>query len=101
MGTSQLYNKTLVYNHKRHGVFVFGNRQFDFRVKPRFPRKLTPEFLLVDALNNLEQLAEDRNQLLQRVAQKLPEFDAGKLKRAVADYASLATRKRFARWFDA
>ena len=25
LGTSQLYNKTLVYNHKRHGLFSFGN----------------------------------------------------------------------------
>lgn len=38
LGTTQLYNKTLVYNHKRHGVFRLGNRQFDFRMKPRFPR---------------------------------------------------------------
>ena len=52
LGTSQLYNKTLVYNHKRHGLFSFGNRQFDFRVKPRFPQTLTPEFLLVDVINN-------------------------------------------------
>src|SRR6218665_2843192 len=50
---------TLVYNHTRHGVFKLGNRQFDFRVKPRFPKKLTPEFLYVDLLNNLDELAED------------------------------------------
>lgn len=63
LGTTQLYNRTLVYNHKRHGVFKLGNRQFDFRVKPRFPKKLTPEFLFVDLLNNLEQLAEDRDEI--------------------------------------
>ena len=38
LGTTQLYNCTLVYNHKRHGVFKPGNRQFNFRVKPRFPK---------------------------------------------------------------
>jgi hypothetical protein len=27
LGTTQLYNRTLVYNHKRHGVFRLGNRQ--------------------------------------------------------------------------
>ena len=47
LGTTQLYNRTLVYNHKRHGVFKLGNRWFDFRMKARFPRKLTPEFLYV------------------------------------------------------
>lgn len=98
LGTSQLYNKTLVYNHKRHGVFSFGNRQFDFRVKPRFPKKLTSEFLLVDALNNLDELAEDKNQVLQMVERKLSGFDQGKLKRAVSDFASVATKKRFMRW---
>lgn len=66
LGTTQLYNRTLVYNHKRHGVFRLGNRQFDFRVKPRFPKKLTTEFLYVDLLNNLEELAEDRDEVLRQ-----------------------------------
>jgi len=101
LGTSQLYNKTLVYNHKRHGLFSFGNRQFDFRVKPRFPKKLTPEFLLVDAINNLDELAEDKNQVLQMVERKLSGFDQAKLKRAVSDYGSVATKKRFMRWLNA
>jgi Family of unknown function (DUF6088) len=100
LGTSQLYNKTLVYNHKRHGLFSFGNRQFDFRVKPRFPKMLTPEFLLVDAINNLDELAEDKNQVLQVVARKLSGFDQAKLKRAVSIYGSVATKKLFIRWLD-
>ncbi|GAA4017823.1 hypothetical protein GCM10022212_11890 [Actimicrobium antarcticum] len=100
LGTSQLYNKTLVYNHKRHGIFSFGNRQFDCRVKPRFPKTLTPEFLLVDMVNNLDELAEDRNLVLQMVVRKLPGFDQAKLKRAVSNYGSAATRKSFARWQD-
>lgn len=101
LGTSQLYNKTLVYNHKRHGIFSFGNRQFDFRVKPRFPKKLTPEFLLVDAINNLDELAEDKHQVLQMVDRKLSGFDRVELKRAVSDYGSAATKKRFMRWLNA
>ena len=98
LGMTQLYNKTLVYNHKRHGLFSFGNRQFDFRVKPRFPKKLTPEFLLVDAMNNLDELAEDNNQVLQLMERKLSSFDQVKLKRSVSDYSSVATKKRFLRW---
>jgi hypothetical protein len=100
LGTSQLYNKTLVYNHKRHGLFSFGNRQFDFRVKPRFPKKLTPEFLLVDAINNLDELAEDKNQVLQMVERKVSGFDQAKLKCAVSNFGSAATRKLFMRWLD-
>jgi hypothetical protein len=101
LGTSQLYNKTLVYNHKRHGLFSFGSRQFDFRVKPRFPKKLTPEFLLVDAINNLDELAEDKHQVLQMVERKLSDFDQAKLTRAVSDYGSVATKKCFMRWLNA
>ena len=48
LGTTELYDKTVVYNHKRHGEFQLGNRKFAFRVKPRFPKSLTKEFLLVD-----------------------------------------------------
>jgi hypothetical protein len=100
VGMSQLYNKTLVYNHKRHGLFSFGSRQFDFRVKPRFPKKLTPEFLLVDAINNLDELAEDKNQVLQMVERKLSSFDQVRLMQAVADYGAVATKKRFMRWLN-
>ncbi len=101
LGTTQLYNKTLVYNHKRHGLFSLGNRQFDFRVKPRFPKKLTPEFLLVDAINNLDELAEDKNQVLQLAARKLSGFDQVNLTLAVARYGSVATKKRFGQWLNA
>jgi hypothetical protein len=38
VGTTQLYDKTVVYNHKRHGEFQLGNRTFALRMKPRFPR---------------------------------------------------------------
>jgi hypothetical protein len=101
LGTSQLYNKTLVYNHKRHGLFSFGNRQFDFRVKSRFPKQLTPEFLLVDAINNLDELAEDKHQVLAMLERKLPDFDQAKLKRTLADFGSVATKKCFMRWRNA
>lgn len=101
LGTTQLYNKTIVYNHKRHGLFSFGNREFDFRVKPRFPKRLSPEFLIVDALNNLDALAEDKESVLKRVEQKLANYDQVKLYRAVEDFGSVATRKRFKRWMNA
>lgn len=100
LGTSQLYDKTLVYNHKRHGLFSFGNRQFDFRVKPRFPKTLTPEFLLVDAINNMDEVAEDKNQILLMAERKLSTFNSTELKHAVVDYGSVATQKRFRKWLN-
>jgi len=101
LGTTQLYNRTLVYNHKRHGVFKLGNRLFDFRMKPRFPKKLTPEFLFVDLLNNLDELAEDRDAVLSQARDKLPSFDAARLQSAVDSYGSMATRKRLREWVGA
>lgn len=98
VGTTQLYNRTLVYNHKRHGVFKLGNRQFDFRVKPRFPKKLTPEFLYVDLLNNLDELAEDREAVLLQARGKLASFDPARLQKTTDSYGSVATRKRLREW---
>lgn len=100
LGTTQLYNLTLVYNHKRHGVFRLGNRQFNFRVKPRFPRKLTPEFLYVDLLNNLGELAEDRDAVLSQARTKLLSFNQSRLQEALDNYGNMATRKRVREWVD-
>ena len=98
LGTTQLYNRTLVYNHKRHGLFRLGNRQFDFRVKPRFPKKLTAEFLYVDLLNNLDELAEDRDAVLFQARSKLSSFDPTHLQLAVDSFSNMATRKRIREW---
>lgn len=100
LGTTQLYNRTLVYNRKRHGVFQLGSRQYDFRVKPRFPRKLSPEFLLVDALNNLSELAEDSDDVLQRARPQALKLDATQLRQALMRYGTVGTRKRVSGWLD-
>lgn len=93
VGTTQLYNFQIVYNHKRHGRFKLGGQNFDFRVRPRYPTKLTREFLLVDMLNNLESLAEDRNEVLQRVKMKLPEMNSKRLRSTVKRFAKLSAKK--------
>ena len=100
LGTTQLYNRTLVYNRKRHGVFQLGSRQYDFRVKPRFPRKLSPEFLFVDALNNLSELAEDSDDVLQRARPQALKLDAAQLRQALVRYGTVGTRKRVSGWLD-
>jgi len=96
VGTTQLYNETVVYNHKRHGRFELGGRVFDFRRKPHLPKKLTQEFLLVDLVNNLRQLAEDENAVLANVAQKAESLNRERFKKAVRDYAKVRTKKFFA-----
>ena len=95
LGTTQLYNRRVVYNHKRHGQFTLGGMPFEFRRKPRFPRRLTEEFLLVDLLNNLSELAEDPTVVRERARVKAKELDATRLRRAARDYGKVATRKFF------
>jgi hypothetical protein len=95
LGTTQLYNFQVVYNHKRHGRFELGGHIFEFHRKPRFPKKATSEFLLVDLVNNLDQLAEDRDAVLARVRVKVSEMDARRLRTSVKKFAKVATRKFF------
>jgi len=103
VGTTQLYNKQVVYNHKRHGDYKLGNTNFTFVKKPHFPKRATSEFLLVDLVNNLDTLAEDKKMVLSRVADKARKMDPKKLGKAVKDYGSVRTQKLFnnGRWISA
>ena len=101
VGTMQLYDKTVVYNHKRHGPVSLGGRVFDFRVKPSFPRRLSKEFLLVDLVNNLDRLAESREEVLARVKERAASFSQPRLQRAARDYGKVRTKKFFSEALDA
>jgi hypothetical protein len=60
-------------------------------VKPRFPKKLTPEFLYVDLLNNLGELAEDHDAVLSQARNKLMSFNQPRLQAALGNYGNMAT----------
>lgn len=98
VGTTQLYNKRVVYNHKRHGQFMLGGKVFDFHLKHKFPGELSREFLLVDLLNNLNVLAEDREAVLQNVKGRVLEQSESQMKRIVNAYAGERTKTLFNRW---
>jgi hypothetical protein len=95
VGTTQLYDKTVVYNHKRHGQFSLGGRVFDFRMKPSFPKALNREFLLVDLVNNLDRLAESKTEVLARVKERAASYDVPRLRRAARDYGNVRTKRFF------
>lgn len=95
VGTTQLYNKRVVYNHKRHGEFNLGGRTFFFHAKHRFPKKLTEEFLLVDLVNNLDNLAEDNAEVLKNVLAKAKTMPQNELKKAVTSYGSIKAKSLF------
>jgi len=95
VGTTQLYDKTVVYNRKRHGDFQLGRRKFAFRVKRDFPKSLTKEFLLVDLVNNLDQLAEAKSEVLDRVREVAASSNGSRLRRAVRNYGGERAKKFF------
>jgi hypothetical protein len=95
VGTTQLYNHMVVYNHKRHGRFELGGLVFEFYMKPNFPKKSTPEFLLVELINNLNNLAEDREAVRSRVQAKLPEMCPKRFRSAVKRFSKASPRKFF------
>jgi len=101
LGTTQLYNRRVVYNHKRHGEFELGGRTYDFRLKHHFPKKnVTEEFLLVDMMNNLNELAEDQEELRARTREKAQSMNPVRLKRAVHKFAGASAKKFFSEFLN-
>lgn len=98
LGMTQLYNTTVVYNRKRHGKFTLAGLTFDFRDKPRFPKakQVTREYLLVDLLNNLDELAEDPADVMNKLQSKLDTFDQQRLQQNMNDYGSAKARRYMA-----
>ena len=88
VGTTQLYNETVVYNRKRHGRFKLDGRTYDFRLRPSVPSRLTEEVLMVDLLHNLDRLAEDKSAVLPRALARARTMDRNKLAKALRDYGS-------------
>lgn len=96
VGLTQLYNRVIVLNRKRHGVFKLGKKEFDFRRSSKgFPAKVSPEFLLVDLVNNLQELAEDTSVVKENIYKNLARFDQVKLLRLAREYGKISTKKFF------
>lgn len=95
LGATQLYNKRVVYNQKRHGTFDLGGRTYVFHKRMNVPKRLTLEFLLVDLVNGLDNLAEDHEALMARVKVKATEMDHRRLSRAVSLFGNCSTQKKF------
>lgn len=96
LGLTQLYHSQIVYNRKRHGLFMLAGKQFDFRRPARgFPKQLSREFLVVDLVNNLSELAEDEELVKTKLKKNLSRFNQKKLDESVKQYGKIATVKFF------
>jgi hypothetical protein len=96
LGTTQLYNRRVVFNRKRVGEFTLGGRSYVFHRWREAPKALSPEFLVVELLNHLDQLAENREQVLARLREKLPQFNSRKLAYASSHFGTLSAQNRLA-----
>ncbi|RFZ91230.1 hypothetical protein D0C36_20045 [Mucilaginibacter conchicola] len=93
LGTTQLYNSLIVYNHSKSGEVKLGNKVFIFRKKGDFPAEPSKEYLVIDLVNNLSELAEDQPAVLERVQQALPNLNAKALRTTLQRYGTAKTRK--------
>lgn len=94
LGTTQLYNRLIVFNRKRVGEFTLGGRTYSFYRWREAPKQLTSEFLVVELLNRLDELAEDRDQILVNLKTKLSEFNRRKLLHAASHYGTVSVQKK-------
>jgi hypothetical protein len=97
LGTTQLYNRLIVFNRKRVGEFNLAGRTYSFHRWREAPRELTQEFLVVELLNRIEEIAEDRLQVLINLKQRLAGFNRRRLLLASSKYGTISTQKRLNR----
>lgn len=93
LGLTQLYNTTWVYNHKRHGEFILNGKNFLFKLKSAFPATLSREFLVIDLLNNLDELAEDQDLVIKTFQENIDRFESLALMKMAQQYGAGATKK--------
>ena len=61
-----------------------------------FHESSAKEFLLVDLINNLDRLAESRDEVLARVKERAASLDMPRLQRAAREYGNVRTKRFFA-----
>ncbi len=92
-GTTQLYDKMIVLNRKRHGKIAVGGRTFFFRRRKEVPHTATKEFLLVEMLNCLYELAENTRMVMENMQKKSHQFNTKKLSRTARLFGKKSTQK--------
>jgi hypothetical protein len=99
LGTTQLYGKLIVFNRKRSGCFEIDGREYYFYRWREAPKQATKEFLLVEMLNRIKELAEDRDRFLEVLKWKINQFDKRKLQYAINHYGTKSTQRKFKKIF--
>jgi hypothetical protein len=95
LGTTQLYDKTVVFNRKRHGEMVLCGQKYYFHRWREAPKQLTKEFLLVEMFNRFKNLAEDKSMVIENLRKKMHTFDRENLEYCLEHYAKESVKKEF------
>jgi hypothetical protein len=93
LGTTAAFATTLVYNNKRSGEFKLGNQRFQLR-RVRFPTNPSPEWFVIDLLENRATVGADLAELQASLYEALVEdrFDRARLRAMADEYGTLAVR---------
>jgi hypothetical protein len=95
LGLTQVYNSYVVYNHKRAGDFKLGRKNYKFRLVPAYPTEqaVTPEYLLVDMLNNLRRLPDDVELVVRNLKKAVHRFDRTQVFDCLGRYGNPAAKR--------
>jgi hypothetical protein len=93
LGTTAAFASTLVYNHKRSGEFKLGNLRFQLR-RVRFPPNPSPEWFVIDLLENRTAVGADLADLRAALHRALvaDRFDRVRLRAMADEYGTLGIR---------
>jgi len=94
LGTTQLYNNKIVFNRKRHGDVILGGRKYFLHKWREAPKKLSLEFLLVEMMNRFEDLAEDKNKIMENLKKSFSKFNKKALRFCLLHYGTLSAQKK-------
>ena len=95
LGLTQLHNKRVVFNRKRHGKFQFSGRNYNFYRWREAPKTLSKEFLYVEFLNHFDKLTEDSEKNEKLFKKQIEKLDQKKLKIFVNKYGKESAKKKF------
>ncbi|MDT8369723.1 MAG: hypothetical protein RQ745_10985 [Longimicrobiales bacterium] len=97
LGTTSVEANPLVYNTGRTGLVELGGRKFKLR-RVRFPRDPSPEFFVVDLLENLQRTDRGEEDVLRQLGKALEEgrFDPERLHEMAFGYGTRATQEAVA-----
>lgn len=92
LGTTAVFSAPLVYNTKRSGRFDLGGRPFVFR-RMAFPNRPTPEWFVVDLLENAAAAGASRRDLVVALGRAVGagRFDPERLTFMAREYGTRST----------